>query len=328
MQATTMLATAVILAAIGSSNRAVAAESGAESDAGRKTPTQLVIRNETTKAVQVNVILGQPPTVLPAGCTSWGAQLKAIGDLALYTVGQTPHRVIIKPQAPGVTTGGYFMLPANASVAYRPKLDANGHTPLLSANVFFGTWNGATNQGCQSTQFPNAVNLGEVTLNAPLNGSVGTTCANADDNDISGVNGTNALIRVQSKGASWSYTDYRNKALGLNANINGVFGWGATNCINDAGYPNPSSSPVCQQPRDLPKSLDCPKSGQCTSPNGTQTVPCVASVDANGNPTGKKVCHVISDSTSAAPQGTCNNQRTGGVTGGEVVISFTGFTKT
>jgi hypothetical protein len=305
--------------AVGNSTTTQAAERTAQTGAS---PTNLVVRNDSSEPVQVNVIIGQPPVTPPAGCTL-GSQITALAQLALTTEGPSPQPVTITPQAPGVTTGGYFTLPAHSAAAYRPTPDASGHSPMLTGNIFFGPWNGAVNQGCRSSTFPDAVNLGEFTLNASINGAVGSSCANADDNDISAVNGANAFIRMESTSAGWPYPSFENKRLGENANVAGVFGWGATNCVNNAGYPNPT--PKCQEPFDLPPSTACPSNGVCSSPRGTQSYPCVPTFNADGSPTGRKVCQVMSDSSPSAPQGTCNNQRAANTTGGDIVITFKGF---
>jgi hypothetical protein len=115
------------------------------------------------------------------------------------------------------------------------------------------------------------------------------------------------------KGQSWSFPSAENSGFGHNANESGVYGWAATTCVGNAGYPNPQSS--CAAPLNAPRA----KAGMCTTPGGKSYAPIV---DAK---TGIAYCDERSDAGAASPQGQCVSQRPGGVTGGTVNIIFRGF---
>lgn len=162
--------------------------------------------------------------------------------------------------------------------------------------------------------FPNATNLAEGSINFGINGSVGSSCANADAVDISAVNGINAMIEFDLTGTSWPFTHGENGPFGRNADQPGVYGWAATTCVNNTGHPNPSKN--CPPPRNAPRAPIV--NGICTTPQGTHYSPMLYK-------TGVLYCDERSDATQANPQGQCVSQRPGGVTGGTVAITFNKF---
>jgi hypothetical protein len=164
---------------------------------------------------------------------------------------------------------GMFKLPAHSSVSFNSGLQS------FSANVSFGPT--FTASGCGSTKttacYPNATNLAEFTLNYP-----GETV------DISGVNGTNALISInftgQSSANSWNdgaggngnITKIANQSITNWSPVPGVFGWAGTNCTSSVNPPNPLAN--CPAPKQAPTAPQLQSVAQCniqrssTSPTG------------------------------------------------------------
>jgi hypothetical protein len=285
------------------------------------TPTNITVTNNTKSAAYATIVLGQPPASPPANCTSLGEQITSISDARLvFNSSVSGKTVTFTPQATGITTKGYYQMAAGETITYVPQTFTcpKGGTcsPAVTFNFFFtaGAYNGNPNNGCGgSTTFPNATNLAEASINFGINGSSGSSCANADAADISAVNGINASLALSLSGDSWPFTTAANGNFGTNANKQGVYGWASTNCVNSAGYPNPSAN--CAVPAKAPKAVQ----GQCKTPGGAPYTPIT-------DPTTKvQYCAEISDSTTTNPQGLCVSQRPGGVTGGTVAISFNGF---
>ncbi|HEX8618610.1 MAG TPA: hypothetical protein VF911_13580 [Thermoanaerobaculia bacterium] len=281
-------------------------------------PTNLTVTNAASGPVYVNLILGQPPADPPPKCSNLGQQIKSIADPRLKFKSSTGNTVAFKPQTANVTTKGYYRMAAGETITYVPQTFkcADGTcSPALTFNFFFtpSVYNGDPNNGCgASTTFPNATNLAEGSINFGINGSVGSGCANADATDISIVNGVNASLALSLSGSGWPFRTAENGALGTNANRQGVYGWAATNCVNSAGYPNPSAT--CAAPVDAPRAVN----GQCKTPKGVSYPPIVA-------PNGTQYCSELSDAPNGQPQGLCVSQRPGNVTGGTVAIKFSGF---
>lgn len=283
------------------------------------TPTSVTVTNGSTGAVYANLVLGQPPTVNPANCSNLGQQIASVSDSRLVFSSSVPNKnVTFTPWTPGVTTQGYYALAAGETITYQPQTFQCGQntcSPAVTFNFFFtqSQYNGNPNNGCGgSSVFPNATNLAEASLNFAINGSVGSGCANADAADISAVNGINAFLQLALSGGSWPFTQAANGGFGTNANSLGVYGWAATGCVNDSGYPNPTAN--CAAPVNAPQA---PMSGQCTTPGGTQYPPISYG--------GTNYCAELSDTSSTYPQGQCVSQRPGGVTGGTVAITFSHF---
>lgn len=295
----------------------------AEATGNKNTPTNVTVTNKTKKAVYATLVLGQPPVTAPANCSNLGKQITSVVEADLKFTSSIPNKKVkFTPQVKGVTTKGYYQLAAGETITYRPQTfkchsGAGVCSPAMTFNFFFtpNKYSGNPNNGCGGSKaMPNATNLAEGSINFGINDSKGSSCANADAVDISAVNGINSSIEVKLHGASWPFADEKNSFFGHNANQQGVYGWAATNCVNNAGYPNPS--PTCDAPNDAPPA---PAGGKCTTPGG-------ASYDAIVDPVSKKqYCDERSDSTKAYPQGQCVSQRPGNVTGGTVQIFFAGF---
>jgi hypothetical protein len=291
----------------------------AQGDPSRIQPTSVTVTNSSAKAVYANLVLGQPPTVNPPNCTDLGRQIKSvIGPDLVFTSSVPGKPVKFTPWTPGVNDQGYYELAAGETITYQPqtfKCAKGLCSPALTFNFFFtpDRYTGNPNNGCGGSQvFPNATNLAEASINFAINGSAGSGCASADAADISAVNGINSFLEMELVGDSWPFNFAANGKLGTNADRRGVYGWAATGCVSDTGYPNPTKS--CSAPVDAPLA---PATGRCVTPRGTKYAPI-----SFGR---KKYCPELSDSTASYPQGQCVSQRPGGVTGGNVAITFTGF---
>lgn len=290
---------------------------GAGASAATLTPTSMTVTNTSSQPVYANLVLGQPPVTPPPNCSNLGEQIKSLNDSRLVFHSSVAGKTVQFTTPVGVDDKGSYQMDAGETITYLPQLDCGGTcSPALTFNFFFtaGANAFAANNGCSNTTYPDATNLAEGSINFGVNGSVGSGCANADDTDISAVNGVNAVLAINTSGSGWpaATSKAKNGPLGSNANSPGVFGWAATNCSGpeaNAGYPNPSA--VCAAPVEAPQL----PSGQtlCSTPGGTTYQPIVA-------PDGTKYCDQRSDA------GTCNNQRSGGVTGGTVEVEFVSFT--
>jgi hypothetical protein len=305
------MATAAALAALFAATAPSSADTNSLPSGG--TPTALTVTNSTTEPVYVNLTIAQPPVSNPANCTSLGTQITSTGSSNLVFTSSVAGKTVSFTGPSGVTTKGAYLMDAGETITYSPQLFTCGASmneqcsPAFNGNFFFtksvnGTTTGNNGCGGEGTTYPNATNLAEFALNFGVNGSEGKGCANADDTDISIVNGVNSTINMVTTGTDWpaSTSTAQNKALGQNSNLAGVFGWAATVCTGTTGYPNPSAS--CAAPVNAPRPTDgsCPGSMQLiTGPGGSYCA-----------------------ETSTA--GTCNNQRTGSVTGGNVAISYEG----
>ncbi|MFO1417226.1 MAG: hypothetical protein U1E83_01015 [Methylotetracoccus sp.] len=285
-------------------------------------PTAVSVTNTSANPVFANLVLGQPPASPPANCTSLGEQIKSINDNRLVFASSVPNKPVrFTPQNTGITTKGYYRLAAGETITYKPtsfNCSTGTCSPAVMFNFFFtpSRYNGEPDNGCGgSSVFPNATDLAEASVNLGISGAVGPGCANADAADISAVNGINAAVALSMSGQSWPFRKASNAVFGKNANRLGVYGWGATNCVNNDGYPNPTKG--CAAPNSAPRAVG----GSCTTPGGTAYAPMV-------DPATKlEYCDERSDASSAYPQGQCVTQRPGGVTGGVVAISFKGFYK-
>lgn len=282
-------------------------------------PTSVTVTNKSSNTVYANLVLGQPPTTMPANCTNLGQQIQSIAAQNLVFTSSIPQKkVAFTPWTPAVTTAGYYELAAGETITYRPqtfKCAKPVCSPAVTFNFFFtpNPYNGHPNNGCGgSPELPNATNLAEASINFAINGSVGSGCANADGADISAVNGINSFLELTLTGASWPFRHAANSGFGKNADRRGVYGWAATGCVNDTGYPNPTSQ--CAAPNAAPKA---PANGQCATPKGIQYPPIVFGETS--------YCAELSDSSSTYPQGRCVSQRPAGVTGGAVAITFIRF---
>jgi hypothetical protein len=284
-------------------------------------PTGITVTNASGGPVYANLVLGQPPTTLPASCSNLGTQITAINDARLAFSSSVAGKTVNFTLVPDVTDKGSYAMAAGETITYTPQTFACGSAQCSAAvtfNFFFTPTDVGfkDNNGCSNSTFPNATNLAEASINFGANGSVGTGCANADDTDISAVNGVNAILKVSTQGANgkalpgWPAATSlaQNGLLGSNANKPGVFGWAATNCNGaqaNAGYPNPSSS--CAAPQKAP--VADAKTATCKTPGGLSYAPI-------GLAGGTQYCDERSDA------GTCNNQRQGYVTGGTVQITY------
>lgn len=300
-----MLASGYALAQSGSPN---SLQSGAS-------PTGVSVTNSSSGTVYANLVLGQPPASPPAGCSNLGTQVVSLGDARLAFTSSVAGKTVTFTPVPGVSDKGSYAMDANETITYTPQTFACGTATCSAAvtfNFFFTTSNDgfSNNNGCSNSVFPNASNLAEASINFGVNGSVGNTCANADDTDISAVNGVNSILKVVTSGPGWpaATSTAQNDVLGKNANKPGVFGWAATNCngsLANSGYPNPSAT--CAAPKNAPLATGKPPA--CKTPGGTAYAPIVG-------PDGTNYCDERSDA------GTCNNQRAAYVTGGTIQITY------
>lgn|GEM_PF-2529339 len=283
-------------------------------------PTSVRVANQTREPVYANLVLGQPPKFLPANCSNLGRQITTVKEAGPLFISSITHRPIkFVPQTPAVADKGYYLLKAGETLTYKPAtFSCAGGTcsPAMTYNFFFTPkkYDGNPNNGCGgSAVFGDATNLAEGSINFAINGAEGKGCANADAADISAVNGINSFLKLEMKGQSWPFPAAENSSFGHNANASGVYGWAATTCTGNAGYPNPQNN--CAAPVNAPRARD----GMCKTPGGTAYAPIV---DPKTN---VAYCDERSDPGKNEPQGACVSQRPGGVTGGAVDIIFRGF---
>jgi hypothetical protein len=283
-------------------------------------PTAIRVANQTQNAVYANLVLGQPPKVLPANCSNPGRQIVSLKEAGRHFISSVTHQAIkFVPQTAAVDDKGYYRLKPGEIITYKPETFACATgtcSAAMTYNFFFTPkkYDGNPNNGCGGSEtFGDATNLAEGSINFAINGSQGRSCANADAADISAVNGINAFLKLEMKGRSWPFASVENSSFGHNANESGVYGWAATTCVGNAGYPNPQGS--CAPPVNAPRA----KGGVCKTPGGTAYAPIVDSK------TNIAYCDERSDASKTSPQGECVSQRPGGVTGGTVEIIFRGF---
>lgn len=282
--------------------------------AAQTTPTTISVTNPQSQAVYVNLVLGQPPAVLPPNCTNLGSLIIQVDDPRLIFKSSLGKNVVFTPQAQDINDKGYYSLSPGEVITYQAQPCSKGGptscSPAMAFNVFFTSfaYGGSPNNGCGgSSQFPNGTNLAETSINFAINGSQGSGCANADDADISAVNGINSAIELQITGPGWPLSSALNSTFAKNADLPGVFGWAATTCTGNAGYPNPG--PDCLAPVEAPRA----QNGACRTPKGQCYAPIVDPL------TKVEYCDERSDTA------TCNNQRSAGITGGTIAIAFNGF---
>ncbi len=220
--------------------------------------TTLKVTNGTSKPVPVQITLGNSSN--PA--TQYGIQ----------NINQLPSSwgpLYPDPSAP--TTQAIFILAGNSSVSF------NSGNLSFAGNIAFGPT--FTARGCGSSQsvpnpcYPNSITLGEFALNLGSGGS--------ETVDISGVNGTNALITINFTGQRRVNRWNSGSFTGANANVTrignqsianwnsppGVYGWQATNCINVVPpVPNPMTG--CPAPVQAPASAQLQTNAQCNIQRG------------------------------------------------------------
>lgn len=279
------------------------------------TATGVTVTNTSGKAVYANLVLGQPPATPPPGCSNLGTQIVSLTDSRLAFTSSVAGKTVSFTPVPGVSDKGSYAMAAGETITYTPQTFACASAQCSAAvtfNFFFTPSDDgfSDNNGCGNRVFPDATNLAEASINFGVNGSVGAACANADDTDISAVNGVNAILKVATSGPGWPAATgtAQNGLLGSNANKPGVFGWAATNCSGtqaNAGYPNPSAA--CAAPKKAPLAKGSPAG--CKTPGGLSYAPITA-------PDGTQYCDERSDA------GTCNNQRGAYITGGNIQITY------
>lgn len=275
----------------------------------KQSPTGLTVTNATHGPIYANLTLGQPPTSLPKDCDNLGTLIISVTDPELRFTSKRKTITFVGPKG-DATKGAYLMEPGE-TITYDPTtftcFGAQTCAPGVAGNFFFSQENGTTrgNNGCggAGTEFPNATTLAEYAINLSANGASGARCADADTTDISAINGINATITIHTSEVGWPIPNATNGFFGTNSYLPGVFGWAATNCNNDSGYPNPS--PSCKAPVNAPRPNEA---GKCPQPNAEIT-----------GPDGTKYCAEIN------PNNNCNNQRTAFTTGGTVEIVFKGL---
>jgi hypothetical protein len=283
-------------------------------------PTSIRVINQTQNAVYANLVLGQRAKSLPASCSNPGSQIVTVKEAGQLFVSSITHRSIaFTPPTAAANDKGYYRLKPGEVITYTPAMfacAAGQCSAAMAYNIFFTPkkYDGNPNNGCGGSEaFGDGSNLAEGSINFAINGSQGGSCASADAADISAVNGINAFIKLEMKGQSWPFPSAENSGFGHNANESGVYGWAATTCVGNAGYPNPQNS--CAPPVSAPRAKD----GMCKTPTGKAYVPIVDPKTAIA------YCDERSDAVPASPQGQCVSQRPGGVTGGTVNIIFRGF---
>jgi hypothetical protein len=226
-----------------------------EATTGGGSGTTLMISNNTAQAVPVQITLGS--TGDPAS------------NYGISNISQLPAAWNIVPEKSAPTTQGIFILAGNQSVSF------NSGSSSFSGNVAFGPK--FSGRGCGNSNpgacYPNAINLGEFTLNI---------AGGAETVDISNVNGANAWLTLNFSGQSsanyWNngsftganpnVTSIANAALTTPVTQAGVYGWQATNCINVVPpVPNPTSS--CPAPVDAPAAAQLQSQAQCNIQRGS-----------------------------------------------------------
>ncbi len=205
--------------------------------------TTLQITNSTSGSVPVQITLG----------SSFG----------INNISQLPSSWNVTASPAGSATQGLFTLAGNSSVSF------SSGTNSFSGNIAFGpTFNG---RGCGNSAanacYPNATTLAEFTLNMP-----GETV------DISGVNGTNAIIAINLsgqtsgnqwndgsfKGANTNITKIANQPITSWSPVPGVYGWQGTNCTTVVlPVPNGPPSNLCAAPVSAPSAPQLQPNPQC-----------------------------------------------------------------
>lgn len=264
--------------------------------------TTLKITNGSAAAVPVQVALGAGNGIstLDQLPSSWGP---------LYP----------DPSAP--TQQGIFFLAAGSSVEF------NSGSQTFSGNIAFGPT--FTSRGCGSSAslpnpcYPDASSLAEFSLNM---GS-----GNAEAVDISGVNGTNALLTLNFSGQGTNNQWNDGSFSGANPNVTqisnqpittwtspvGVYGWQATNCVNIVDpIPNPTAN--CPAPVEA-SAAQLQANAQCNIQRNV------------GAPTGGTVEVVFNGyaSSTSAPQPGCSGayvvSPTSGSQNGGTTVTLTGW---
>jgi IPT/TIG domain len=228
---------------------ALAAMSTTAVSAAKSTGTTLKITNNTAQAVPVQITLGSSGN--PAN------------NFGISNINQLPAAWGIVPEISAPATQGIFVLQGGTSVAF------NSGTLSFSGNVAFGPKFSA--RGCGNSSagacYPNAINLGEFTLNI---------AGGAETVDISNVNGANAYLTLNFigqgtdnqwndgsfPGANANVTQIANQPLTVPVTQPGVYGWQATNCINVVP-PTPNPTSTCPAPVDAPASAQLQAEAQC-----------------------------------------------------------------
>ena len=205
--------------------------------------TTLQITNSTSGSVPVQITLG----------SSFG----------INNISQLPSSWNVTASPAGSATQGLITLAGNSSVSF------SSGTNSFSGNIAFGpTFNG---RGCGNSAanacYPNATTLAEFTLNMP-----GETV------DISGVNGTNAIIAINLsgqtsgnqwndgsfKGANTNITKIANQPITSWSPVPGVYGWQGTNCTTVVlPVPNGPPSNLCAAPVSAPSAPQLQPNPQC-----------------------------------------------------------------
>lgn len=280
-----------------------------------QSPTALRVTNSSDHEVYANLVLGLPPASAPSGCSDLGVQIVSVAEPHLRFESSVKGKTVAFAGPEGVNDKGAYLMAPGETITYRPQtfscFENQTCTPALTANFFFtegfnGTVTGNNGCGGAGSRYPNATNLAEASLNFSANGAKGASCPNADDTDISAVNGVNAKLAIDTgdagTGLPWPVATRtaENGEMGTNTNRPGVFGWAATNCVNPMGYPNPTTG--CAAP------VDAPLAGRdlCDHPN---------TAIAYGS---RVYC------AETSQQQTCNNQRPAFTTGGTVKITYKG----
>ncbi len=224
--------------------------------------TQLQITNATAQTVPVMITLGRKDS--------------AASNYGIHDVSQLPAAWTTYPDPTAPTIQALFLLGAGQSTCF------NSGTLSFAGNVAFGPVFDA--RGCGGTAnscYPDAATFFEFALN--LGAGAWETV------DISGVNGTNALVTANLGAPVWtnnvttaSVTSISNPGIrDWTSGLNGVYGWQSTNCTSAVNPPNPL--PGCNSPLNAP------------------------------------------GATQNQSQAICNIQRSAGATGGTVEVVFNGY---
>lgn len=229
--------------------------------------TQLKVTNATAQTVPVQITLGRRHT---------GSGSDGTDSYGITNISQLPAAWTTYPEVSASTIEATFLLGAGQSTCF------NSGNLSFSGNIAFGPVIAPRGCGGAATScYPDAATFFEFALNL---GPTGWETV-----DISGVNGTNALVTANLGAPIWtnsvttnSVTSITNTAIGSwTSGLNGVYGWQSTNCTSAVNPPNPL--PTCAAPLHTPAA------------------------------------------TQNQSQAICNIQRSPGTTGGTVEVVFNGY---
>jgi hypothetical protein len=167
-------------------------------------------------------------------------------DYGVNDISQLPSAWTTYPNPSAPTTEALFILAAGESVCF------NSGTLSFGGNVAFGpTFNQRGCGGAATDCYPNAATFFEFAINMGA--------GNEETVDLSGVNGTNALLTANLSAPIWtnnvttaSVTAISNPAItDWTSGLDGVYGWQSTWCTSVNDPPNPQGT-TCPGPNSWP----------------------------------------------------------------------------